>query len=145
VELVNRSNRLLSIPSTDLSLPDGEVNTEDSDNSRHKKPTRKKGKRGSEDDSDPDLTWLGTVLNSKDKYLPPSAKTIALKAKILNWINDGPNDKIISEHSNSFQQALLICITVFTQWRVMAKILGLICAKEEWGFCKFTVSTPSSV
>jgi hypothetical protein len=86
----------LTIPSKDLSLPDGEVNTEESDNARHKKSTRKKGKRGAVDDSHSECTWLATIMNNKPPYLPPSAKTVALKAKILHWINEAPNDKILS-------------------------------------------------
>ncbi len=79
----------------DLNPPDGEVITEDSDNARNKR-TRKRAGRGFEDDSESDCTWLATVKKTKPLYLPPSAKTVALKAKILHWINEAPNDKILS-------------------------------------------------
>lgn len=36
-------------------------------------------------------------MRSKDKYLPPSAKTIALKTKLLTWMDEAPTDKIISQ------------------------------------------------
>lgn len=90
---VSRRNQLLRLLSEDLNLPDDEI---DINNLRFNKPSRKKGKRGSDDDSQSENTWLETIMKSEDQYLPPSAKTIALKAKILNWINEAHNDKIIS-------------------------------------------------
>jgi hypothetical protein len=94
---------MLTVPSKDLNLPDdGEVNMDDSDNSRSNK-SRKRGKRGSEEDlHSGSSTWFEACMKSKDKYLPPSAKIIALKAKILNWINEAPTDKILSQQFSSF-------------------------------------------
>jgi hypothetical protein len=97
-------NHLLKSLSEDLGLPDDgiEININNGDRSRSNKSSRKKGKRGSEDDSQSESTWLETIMKSEDQYLPPSAKTIALKAKILKWMDEGPNDKIIGQHFFSF-------------------------------------------
>lgn len=66
----------------------------------YNKSTHKRRKRSSEPNKSSGYSsWLETCAKSKDKYLPPSAKTVALKAKILNWINEAPNDKIISQYS----------------------------------------------
>lgn len=92
------NNQLLNNLSEDLSLPDDEINVDHCDRSRSNKSSRGKGKRGAEDDLQSESTWLQNILKSEDRYLPPSAKTVALKAKILNWMNEGPTDKIISEH-----------------------------------------------
>jgi len=86
----------LRIRSADLNISDGEVNAEESDDLKNKKSTRKKGKRGAEADSQYESTWLANSLNNDPPYIPPSAKTVALKAKILHWINEAPNDKILS-------------------------------------------------
>jgi len=85
---------LLKLLSQDLNLPDDEI--KNGDRSSFNKSSRKKGKRSPADDSQSESTWLKTIMESEDQYLPPSAKTIALKAKILSWINESPNDKIIS-------------------------------------------------
>ncbi|KAI9765896.1 MAG: hypothetical protein M1840_007037 [Geoglossum simile] len=80
-------------------------------------------------------------LNMEGELLP-SAKTIALKAIILEWMAEAPNEKIV----------------VFTQFRLMGKIIGKICKQEGesfelvvwqltfltgvystgWGICYFT-------
>jgi len=48
----------------------------------------------------------------------PSAKTIAIKAQVLNWIQENPNVKII----------------IYTQFLAMIRILGKVCCEEGWGY-----------
>ncbi|KAH7115996.1 DNA repair protein-like protein rad5 [Dendryphion nanum] len=48
----------------------------------------------------------------------PSAKTIAVKAQILNWFEENHNVKVI----------------IYTQFRTMIKILAKVCQEEGWGF-----------
>lgn len=83
--------------------------------------------------------WLNMCKTDKEKYLLPSAKTTSLKAQILKWINEAPNDKIISVFMHH-QNLRLLTVLVFTQFRMMAKIIGLICEEEKWGYLYFTVS-----
>ncbi|KFY84973.1 hypothetical protein V500_08836 [Pseudogymnoascus sp. VKM F-4518 (FW-2643)] len=68
-----------------------------------------------------DSEWLKMCLENNKKLLP-SSKTIALKAQILRWIHEAPDDKIL----------------IFTQFRMMTRIVGLICEKEGWGHVYFT-------
>ncbi|KAF2009924.1 hypothetical protein BU24DRAFT_357138 [Aaosphaeria arxii CBS 175.79] len=60
-----------------------------------------------------DKDWL-TI--SPDGVLP-SAKTIAIKAQILNWRKENPSVKII----------------IYTQFLAMIRILKKICEEEHWG------------
>ncbi|KAF2473961.1 uncharacterized protein BDR25DRAFT_282108 [Lindgomyces ingoldianus] len=57
--------------------------------------------------------WLS--LGGKDVL--PSAKTIAIKAQILNWIQENPDVKII----------------IYTQFLAMIRILHKVCQEEGWG------------
>ncbi|KFY17587.1 hypothetical protein V492_00568 [Pseudogymnoascus sp. VKM F-4246] len=68
-----------------------------------------------------DSEWLKMCIEKK-KELLPSSKTTLLKAQILRWINEAPDDKIL----------------IFTQFRMMTRILGLLCDKEGWGHVYFT-------
>lgn len=52
----------------------------------------------------------------------PSAKTIALKARVLSWIGEDPDVKII----------------VFSQFIPMLKILVKVCQTEDWEYEKYT-------
>ncbi|RDW80387.1 hypothetical protein BP5796_05085 [Coleophoma crateriformis] len=54
--------------------------------------------------------------------LLPSAKTTALKAKLLKWFYEAPNDKVV----------------VFTQFRLLSKIVGRIAAQEKWEFLYYS-------
>ncbi|KAK8219371.1 hypothetical protein M8818_001106 [Zalaria obscura] len=54
----------------------------------------------------------------------PSAKTVAVKAQILNWLTEDPSTKII----------------VYTQFLEMVRILGKICDGEQWGYVRYTGS-----
>lgn len=56
--------------------------------------------------------WM--VLGSEGVL--PSAKTIAVKAQILNWIQENPNVKII----------------IYTQFLAMIRILNKMCQEEGW-------------
>jgi hypothetical protein len=47
-------------------------------------------------------SWLDMCIGKKTPLLP-SAKTIAVKAQILKWLNDAPNDKIISKSPKLLQ------------------------------------------
>ncbi|KAF2129498.1 hypothetical protein P153DRAFT_340405 [Dothidotthia symphoricarpi CBS 119687] len=56
--------------------------------------------------------WLGKL----GEDVLPSAKTIAVKAQILNWIKENPGVKII----------------IYTQFLAMIRILAKVCEKEGW-------------
>ncbi|KAH9827589.1 SNF2 family N-terminal domain [Teratosphaeria destructans] len=60
------------------------------------------------------LTLSGDVL--------PSAKTQAVKAQVLNWLEEDAEAKII----------------IYTQFIPMVSILARICSGEQWGFVKYT-------
>ncbi|KAK0316053.1 hypothetical protein LTR82_012346 [Friedmanniomyces endolithicus] len=74
-----------------------------------------KGKKKSKNDEMED--WI----NQKGDVLC-SAKTVAMKAQILEWIKKDPDCKII----------------IFTQFVPMTRILEKICRTEEWSCCKYT-------
>lgn len=67
--------------------------------------------------NDHGLDWI----NAPGEVLP-SAKTMAVKTAILNYLEKDRNTKII----------------IYTQWRPMVKILSKVCTTEGWGFCKYT-------
>ena len=72
--------------------------------------------RKSADSDENDLDWLsvgGSIL--------PSAKTLAVKAQIQNWMAEDPNAKII----------------IFTQFRPMIRILTRMMKEEGWGSSQF--------
>ncbi|KAJ9628043.1 hypothetical protein H2203_003265 [Taxawa tesnikishii (nom. ined.)] len=52
----------------------------------------------------------------------PSAKTMAVKAQVLNWLEEDPTTKII----------------IYTQFLPMVRILAKVCKTEQWGYCKYT-------
>jgi hypothetical protein len=94
---------LLTICSKDLNLGDDADATpgdsEDMDEASSQSSARRP-RRGKDADCDPypkASRWLSMCLKDPKQYLLPSAKTIALKAQILKWIEDAPNDKLISE------------------------------------------------
>ena len=65
---------------------------------------------------DKPLRWMemsGTLL--------PSAKTLAVKAQVLNWIAESPKEKII----------------IFSQFHSMIQILSRICTDEGWDYCQY--------
>ena len=75
----------------------------------------KKGRKSKNDELPEDWIGLqGEVL--------PSAKTSAVKAQIMNWLEEDPEAKII----------------VYTQFIPMIRILGKICATETWDFVTYT-------
>ncbi|KAB2573725.1 SNF2-related protein [Lasiodiplodia theobromae] len=83
---------------------------------RKKKSKKSKGKDRNDEES-VTRTWIeknGTVL--------PSAKTIAVKAQILNWLQQDPEAKIL----------------VYTQFISMIQIMKKICQMEEWNFLEYT-------
>ena len=86
---------------------------------RSKSSRRKKGttsKAGATEGAS-DEEWT-----DKRGALLPSAKTIAIKAQVLNWLAEDPSVKII----------------VFTQWLPMVEIIVKMCMMEEWGYCTYT-------
>ncbi|KAH7063453.1 SNF2 family N-terminal domain-containing protein [Macrophomina phaseolina] len=91
---------------------DAEINATAAPVNRWRKRMKKnKGKRRRGDDVEITRTWIerhGTVL--------PSAKTVAIKAQILNWLEDDPACKIL----------------VYTQFISMIQILKKICDTEGW-------------
>ncbi len=72
--------------------------------------------RKSADSDESDIDWLsvcGSIL--------PSAKTLAVKAQIQNWVEEDPDAKII----------------IFTQFRPMIRILSRVMQEEGWGWSQF--------
>ncbi|KAF2873730.1 SNF2 family N-terminal domain-containing protein [Massariosphaeria phaeospora] len=75
---------------------------------RGKKSKKKRTSVGEEVIEDDWLSLGGEVL--------PSAKTIAIKAQILNWVRENKDVKII----------------IYTQFLAMIKILAKVCQEEGW-------------
>ncbi|KAF2432590.1 hypothetical protein EJ08DRAFT_695349 [Tothia fuscella] len=89
------------------------------------------------DDSDDDAQGLGRHRKAKIKDSPreskkdwidmagldilPSSKTVAIKAQIINWIEENPNVKII----------------LYTQFIDMIRIMEKICKVERWGYTTY--------
>ncbi|KIW01890.1 hypothetical protein, variant [Verruconis gallopava] len=59
----------------------------------------------------------------------PSAKTVEIKAQILNWIAENPKVKIV----------------VFTQFLNMIRILEKVCRAEGWGYTSYHGSIPQDL
>lgn len=74
-------------------------------------PAGKKSKKAKDD------SWL-----SKKGDMLPSAKTLAIKAQVLEWLEQDPEAKII----------------IFTQHLAMIHILGRVCQAERWGYCVYS-------
>ncbi|TLD37757.1 putative serine/threonine-protein phosphatase [Venturia nashicola] len=51
----------------------------------------------------------------------PSAKTLAIKAQIINWLQEDPQMKII----------------IYTQFMAMIRILSKVCSAEKWKFSTY--------
>lgn len=66
--------------------------------------------------------WLAMCDLPDGPDLLPSAKCIAIKMQLLKWIGQAPTDKIV----------------IFTQFTLMARIIGRICRQEKWPFVYFT-------
>lgn len=90
------------------------------DPNREKTRRRKKKKPNP---NDIDASGEKSVKDWIDLYpqVLPSAKTIAVKAQIINWVQKNPDVKII----------------IYTQFLSMIRILAKICVTERWGFCEF--------
>lgn len=85
--------------------------TRDTSSSPNDAP-KSKDKKGKKDESW--LTVAGEIL--------PSAKTRAVKAQILNWIEEDENVKII----------------IYTQFLDVIRILGRVCNTERWSYVTYT-------
>lgn len=87
----------------------------------HPGPASQKRKRSQLNvlaDEDEELQgWL-----DNEGHILPSAKSIALKLQIDQWLTQEPDTKII----------------VYTQWLPMIKIMSQICREESWGFCQYS-------
>ncbi|KAI9683632.1 MAG: hypothetical protein M1829_004937 [Trizodia sp. TS-e1964] len=96
-------------PCYGISELDGELRRESMDNRRSttgQTPSRQDRKKK------PDvLKWI-----NMEGSLLPSAKTVALKAQILLWFKEKPDEKII----------------IYTQFRDMISIMSKICQLEGW-------------
>jgi SNF2 family DNA or RNA helicase len=91
--------------------PDGEASGSKNGKPKKSKP-RKTSNKGDKD----------FLMNNPEITPLPSAKTIAIKAQILNWMEENPKVKII----------------VFTQFLPIISILTRMCDAEGWpsfGFC----------
>jgi SNF2 family DNA or RNA helicase len=77
--------------------------------------SNRRGRKSADSDGS-DVDWLslgGSIL--------PSAKTLAVKAQIQNWIDEDQDAKII----------------IFTQFRPMIRILSRLMQEEGWGSSQF--------
>ncbi|CAO2654805.1 Nn.00g115380.m01.CDS01 [Neocucurbitaria sp. VM-36] len=74
-----------------------------------KKKDKQRTKRDNEDIAE---DWLASM---GDDVLP-SAKTIAVKAQIMNWTRENPGVKVI----------------IYTQFLAMIRILARVCKQEKW-------------
>ncbi|KAI9705595.1 MAG: hypothetical protein M1836_006351 [Candelina mexicana] len=75
---------------------------------------KKKNKKKKQDADNPQ--WVNI-----DGPLFPSAKTMGIKAQVLNWFSENPNEKII----------------IFTQFQTMIKLMARICGSEKWGYRQY--------
>jgi SNF2 family DNA or RNA helicase len=64
-----------------------------------------------------EIDWLGL----KGEILP-SAKTLGVKAQVLEWLSKDPEVKVI----------------IYTQWIPFLRILGRICHTEGWSYCTYS-------
>jgi SNF2 family DNA or RNA helicase len=90
--------------------------SDDDYSNRRKGKEKKSAKRARTDRETIRDDWIdmpGTVL--------PSAKTLAIKAQILNWLHEAPDTKII----------------IYTQFLAMIRILARICQHECWSYCEY--------
>ncbi|OCK77547.1 hypothetical protein K432DRAFT_358416 [Lepidopterella palustris CBS 459.81] len=90
-----------------------------SDDNKNPKQQRKKGEKKQrvrperEQIADDWIEMKGSVL--------PSAKTLAIKAQVLNWLAQDPKVKII----------------IYTQFLAIIRILVKICNQEGWEYCEY--------
>lgn len=107
-------------------LRDWELNCDDAEAVNHEGSdgdvgdadgTEGKRKRKRKVHKEPD--WI----DMPNTNLLPSSKTTAIKAQILNWLEQDPRQKII----------------VYTQFLDMIRILAKVCAMEQWGFGQVSV------
>ncbi|KAF2199121.1 hypothetical protein GQ43DRAFT_347720, partial [Delitschia confertaspora ATCC 74209] len=84
--------------------------------------TRSKAKKGGEERVRPDREDIkDNWISLGGRNVLPSAKTVAIKAQVLNWLQENPNVKII----------------IYTQFLAMIRILGKVCHEEDWGYCEY--------
>lgn len=85
------------------------------------------GKKGRKKDGNvpEEIDWL----NLKGEVLP-SAKTVALKAQVLEWMAEDERERI--EKNMSKEDWTPVKTIIYTQWRPMIRILKQICHTEEW-------------
>ncbi|KAF2816286.1 uncharacterized protein BDZ99DRAFT_433386 [Mytilinidion resinicola] len=97
--------------SLDFSGDEGESST------RHRARRSRKSKDvRPERETIPD-DWIDMSGNA----VLPSAKTLAIKAQVLNWLHEAPNTKII----------------IYTQFLAIIRILSKICQEEQWNYCEY--------
>ncbi|KAK8160923.1 SNF2 family N-terminal domain-containing protein, partial [Phyllosticta citrichinensis] len=95
---------------------DFESDSEAGPTSKYWKKKQRKKAKDNKSDEEVIQNWIdlnGSVL--------PSAKTIAIKSQVLNWLEEDPNCKII----------------IYTQFVTMIQILSKVCEQERWGYCQF--------
>jgi hypothetical protein len=90
---------------------------------RSKAQKKKEAENKRTDREDIAEDWLASC---GDEVLP-SAKTIAVKSQIMNWLKENPRVKII----------------VYTQFLAMIRILAAICKKEGWKTEQVSNNPPS--
>lgn len=78
---------------------------------------RKSNSSSPQDDCGTQMDWL-----ENPDYVLPSAKTLAVKAQILNWFATDKDARII----------------IFTQFLGLVHIMGRMCQLENWDYCTYT-------
>lgn len=94
-----------------------DTSDEDSEDTQKKS---KKRKRGSEGKKSRMPKWLETM----DYNIVPSAKTLAIKAQLLNWFEAAPNDKVL----------------IFSQFHAMIAIIERVCMAEGYEYLTVSIS-----
>ncbi|KAL3423956.1 SNF2 superfamily protein [Phlyctema vagabunda] len=121
--------------SNDITFPDDDIaegSSQEGDHSQGSQRSRDQGlgRKGKDalgfEPSTKPSEWLAQSDGTKDMPLVPSAKTIALKAKILKWLDEAPCDKVSQK------------IVIFTQFRLLARIVGRIAEEEHWDYLYYT-------
>ena len=101
----------------------GNVNEEpDSDSDVEMRKTGKRWKQGRKERKYKEPDWI----DQEGQHILPSAKTVEIKAQILNWIKADPEVKVI----------------IFTQFINMIRILEKLCQGEGWPFTLYHGGIP---
>jgi SNF2 family DNA or RNA helicase len=79
--------------------------------------TRKQGRKGKKA-KEKTKDWIDLAPGND---ILPSSKTLAIKAQIINWVQEDPEVKII----------------IYTQFLDMIRILSKVCSAEKWSYALY--------